>query len=50
MASTEIDHVDRQILDLLVEDGRRTVKEIADLVGLSPARYVDGSSGSSSAA
>ncbi len=37
MATSEIDHLDRQILDLLIEDGRRTVKEIADLVGLSPS-------------
>lgn len=33
----ETDPVDRQILDLLIEDGRRTVREIADLVGLSPS-------------
>lgn len=37
MPLVDIDTVDRQILDLLVEDGRRTVKEIADLVGLSPS-------------
>ena len=28
MPTTEIDAMDRQILDLLVEDGRRTVREI----------------------
>ncbi|WP_348538893.1 Lrp/AsnC family transcriptional regulator [Streptomyces pseudovenezuelae] len=32
-----IDGVDRAILDLLVEDGRRTMTEIADRVGLSPS-------------
>lgn len=37
MAHIEIDDVDRRILDLLVEDGRRSVKEIADMVGLSPS-------------
>jgi len=37
MVTTEIDAVDRKILDLLVEDGRRTVREIADLVNLSPS-------------
>ncbi|MFC6152162.1 Lrp/AsnC family transcriptional regulator [Nocardioides yefusunii] len=37
MALTEIDSVDRRILDLLIEDGRRSVKEVADIVGLSPS-------------
>ena len=37
MPTTEIDAVDRQILDLLVEDGRRTVREIAERVNLSPS-------------
>lgn len=37
MASPDLDAVDRQILDLLIEDGRRTVREIADLVNLSPS-------------
>ncbi|WP_110240045.1 Lrp/AsnC family transcriptional regulator [Nocardioides gilvus] len=37
MAASDIDSVDRQILDLLIENGRRTVKEVADLVGLSPS-------------
>lgn len=37
MPHVEIDAVDRKILDLLVEDGRRTVREIADLVNLSPS-------------
>lgn len=32
-----IDGVDRQILDLLVADGRRTVREIAAAVNLSPS-------------
>lgn len=37
MSATDIDPVDRQILDLLIEDGRRTVRAIADVVGLSPS-------------
>lgn len=37
MSETIIDAVDRQIIDLLVADGRRTVREIADLVNLSPS-------------
>lgn len=37
MPASDIDSVDRQILDLLIENGRRTAKEIADLVGLSPS-------------
>ena len=38
MKDTElIDGVDRAILDLLVEDGRRTMTEIAVRVGLSPS-------------
>ncbi len=37
MTSAEIDLIDRRILDLLVEDGRRTVREIAQAVNLSPS-------------
>ena len=37
MAAIEIDHIDRQILDLLIEDGRRTVREVAKAVNLSPS-------------
>lgn len=37
MSETVVDAVDRQIIDLLVADGRRTVREIADLVNLSPS-------------
>lgn len=37
MPPLEIDHVDRRILDLLIEDGRRTVREIANAVNLSPS-------------
>lgn len=37
MAIDDIDHVDRRILDLLIEDGRRTVREIAHAVHLSPS-------------
>jgi len=33
----ELDPTDRQILALLVADGRRTVRDIADRVGLSPS-------------
>lgn len=36
-ASAEIDATDREILDLLLENGRRTVTEIAERVNLSPA-------------
>lgn len=32
-----LDDVDRRILDLLEEDGRRTIAEVADRVHLSPA-------------
>lgn len=32
-----VDAVDRQILVLLTEDGRRTVRDIAERVGLSPS-------------
>jgi Lrp/AsnC family leucine-responsive transcriptional regulator len=32
-----IDDIDRQIVGLLVEDGRRTIADIAGRVGLSPA-------------
>jgi Lrp/AsnC family leucine-responsive transcriptional regulator len=35
--STEIDDVDRRILDLLVEDARRTATDVGREVGLSPA-------------
>jgi len=35
--TVEIDLVDRRILDLLIEDGRRTVREIAAAVNLSPS-------------
>lgn len=37
MPAIEIDHVDRRILDLLIEDGRRTVRDIAKEVSLSPS-------------
>ncbi|MET8825659.1 Lrp/AsnC family transcriptional regulator [Streptomyces sp. NPDC004610] len=38
MPSTEhVDSVDSMIIDLLVQDGRRTVTEIADHVSLSPS-------------
>lgn len=37
MANAQLDSVDRQILDLLVEDGRRSVRDIADRVQLSPS-------------
>jgi Lrp/AsnC family leucine-responsive transcriptional regulator len=35
--SHELDAVDRRVLDLLVEDGRRTATDIGRIVGLSPA-------------
>ncbi|MFF0445350.1 Lrp/AsnC family transcriptional regulator [Streptomyces sp. NPDC004609] len=35
--SVELDSVDRRILDLLVQDGRRTILNIAEQVNLSPA-------------
>jgi DNA-binding Lrp family transcriptional regulator len=34
---TELDAVDRRILELLTEDGRRTASEVGRLVKLSPA-------------
>jgi Lrp/AsnC family leucine-responsive transcriptional regulator len=38
MPGTEhVDNVDTMIIDLLVQDGRRTVTEIADHVSLSPS-------------
>ncbi|MFD8817481.1 Lrp/AsnC family transcriptional regulator [Streptomyces sp. NPDC059627] len=38
MPGTEhVDNVDSMIIDLLVQDGRRTVTEIADHVSLSPS-------------
>ncbi|MER7178346.1 Lrp/AsnC family transcriptional regulator [Streptomyces hyaluromycini] len=38
MSGTEhVDSVDSMIIDLLVQDGRRTVTEIADHVSLSPS-------------
>lgn len=33
----EVDELDRQILDLLVEDGRRSVVDIGQHIKLSPA-------------
>ncbi|GII95383.1 AsnC family transcriptional regulator [Sinosporangium siamense] len=35
--SVELDSVDRKILDLLVQDGRRSILNIAEEVNLSPA-------------
>lgn len=37
MAPTQLDAVDRMILDLLVEDGRRSLRDIAARVALSPS-------------
>jgi DNA-binding Lrp family transcriptional regulator len=37
MARTSLDHVDDEILRLLVEDGRRSASELGRRVGLSPA-------------
>lgn len=37
MQTLDLDHVDRLILDLLIEDGRRTVRDIAQAVRLSPS-------------
>jgi Lrp/AsnC family leucine-responsive transcriptional regulator len=37
MARTDLDKVDEAILDLLVEDGRRSASEVGRRVGLSPA-------------
>jgi Lrp/AsnC family transcriptional regulator, leucine-responsive regulatory protein len=37
MTRTDLDPVDEQILELLVEDGRRSASEVGRRVGLSPA-------------
>ncbi len=37
MARTEIDEIDRRILELLTQDGRRSASEVGRSVGLSPA-------------
>ncbi len=37
MPPLEIDQVDRLILDLLIENGRRTARDIAKVVNLSPS-------------
>lgn len=37
MARTDLDPVDEQILELLVQDGRRSASELGRQVGLSPA-------------
>jgi Lrp/AsnC family leucine-responsive transcriptional regulator len=37
MARTDLDELDRRILELLVEDGRRSASELGRRVGLSPA-------------
>lgn len=37
MTPFELDSVDRRILDLLIEDGRRTVRDLATSVNLSPS-------------
>lgn len=37
MTGESLDDIDRAILDLLTEDGRRTVADIAERVNLSPA-------------
>lgn len=37
MARTDLDSIDRRILELLVEDGRRSASEVGRQVGLSPA-------------
>lgn len=37
MPRTDLDEVDRRILELLVEDGRRSASEVGRRVGLSPA-------------
>lgn len=37
MPPLEIDHLDRLILDLLIENGRRTARDIAKVVNLSPS-------------
>lgn len=35
--NAELDSIDRRILDLLIENGRRSVRDIADRVQLSPS-------------
>lgn len=37
MARTDLDDVDRRIIDLLLQDGRRSASEIGRTVNLSPA-------------
>lgn len=37
MSRTDLDALDRQILELLVDDGRRSASELGRRVGLSPA-------------
>jgi len=37
MPRTDLDPIDEQILELLVEDGRRSASEVGRQVGLSPA-------------
>jgi len=37
MSRTDLDEVDRRIVDLLLEDGRRSASEIGRTVNLSPA-------------
>ena len=37
MARKDFDHTDEQIIELLVEDGRRSASEVGRLVSLSPA-------------
>jgi DNA-binding Lrp family transcriptional regulator len=37
MARTDLDEVDRRIVDLLIQDGRRSASEIGRRVSLSPA-------------
>jgi DNA-binding Lrp family transcriptional regulator len=37
VARTDLDDLDRRILELLVEDGRRSASELGRRVGLSPA-------------
>jgi len=37
MAAATTDHIDRKILELLQRDGRATIQEIAERVGLTPS-------------
>jgi Lrp/AsnC family leucine-responsive transcriptional regulator len=37
MANAATDHIDRKILELLQRDGRATIQEIAERVGLTPS-------------